>query len=154
MILYYLLNIYLFQFLFGDLKYENIQFLYEVAMSSICPSAIESWGHYIDEARRAKSLIITLDTAPMNELVTENSGILILALKGSDLRTLIHNKYYPNKNSKQFDTFTASQLDMANGIVKALNMSTKERDTLCINAYNQSLNDALIFKKNMKNLLL
>jgi len=43
----------------------------------LCPSIVEGYGHYINEARKVKSLVITTNIAPMNELINENSGVLI-----------------------------------------------------------------------------
>ncbi len=43
----------------------------------LCPSIVEGFGHYINEGRKVKSLVITSDLAPMNELINSDSGILI-----------------------------------------------------------------------------
>ncbi|KAF0684720.1 Aste57867_23321 [Aphanomyces stellatus] len=43
----------------------------------LCPSAMEGFGHYINQARAAGALVVTTDGAPMNEFVDETSGILI-----------------------------------------------------------------------------
>ncbi|GLE06529.1 hypothetical protein PINS_up015855 [Pythium insidiosum] len=43
----------------------------------LCPSVMEGYGHYINQARAAGGLILAPDTPPMNELVTEDSGVLI-----------------------------------------------------------------------------
>ncbi|KAJ0412342.1 hypothetical protein ATCC90586_009532 [Pythium insidiosum] len=43
----------------------------------LCPSATEGFGHYINEARSAGALILTTDVAPMNELVDNDSGVLV-----------------------------------------------------------------------------
>ena len=44
----------------------------------VCPSEAEGFGHYINEARALKAVVITSNTAPMNELVTDKkNGILI-----------------------------------------------------------------------------
>ena len=44
----------------------------------VCPSKTEGFGHYINEARAAKALVIGSNASPMSELVVENeNGILI-----------------------------------------------------------------------------
>ncbi|KAJ0401729.1 hypothetical protein P43SY_003050 [Pythium insidiosum] len=43
----------------------------------LCPSYMEGYGHYINQARAAGGLIVTTNAAPMNELVTPSSGVLV-----------------------------------------------------------------------------
>lgn len=43
----------------------------------MCPSIQEGYGHYMNQARAAKGLIVTTDAAPMNELVNDAMGVLI-----------------------------------------------------------------------------
>lgn len=41
----------------------------------LCPSSYEGFGHYINEARSARAVIITTNAAPMNELVSQDYGL-------------------------------------------------------------------------------
>ena len=43
----------------------------------LCPSETEGFGHYIVEALSVGAIVLTTDAAPMNELVTEERGVLI-----------------------------------------------------------------------------
>lgn len=44
----------------------------------LCPSAREGFGHYINEARAASALVVTVDAAPMHDFVTDGvSGVLL-----------------------------------------------------------------------------
>lgn len=43
----------------------------------LCPSETEGFGHYIVEALSVGAVVLTTDAAPMNELVTEERGVLI-----------------------------------------------------------------------------
>ncbi|KAG1687061.1 hypothetical protein DVH05_005682 [Phytophthora capsici] len=49
----------------------------------LCPSVMEGYGHYINQARSARAFIFTTDVAPMNELITPSSGALIRARTGA-----------------------------------------------------------------------
>ena len=52
----------------------------------VCPSETEGFGHYIMEAMSAKAITITTDAAPMNELVTEDRGLLVKPVGGERMR--------------------------------------------------------------------
>jgi hypothetical protein len=54
---------------FGKLIAESAFFM--------CSSLQEGYGHYINQARSALGFIVTTDAAPMNELITPDSGALI-----------------------------------------------------------------------------
>lgn len=58
---------------------EEQQLLHEqnACMFHICTSLTEGWGHYIVEALSVGAVTLTLDAPPMNELVTNDRGLLI-----------------------------------------------------------------------------
>jgi glycosyltransferase involved in cell wall biosynthesis len=56
----------------------------------ICPSETEGFGHYIMEAMSCKSLVLTTNAAPMNELV-ESNGIYIDVERSEPLRLSVRN---------------------------------------------------------------
>jgi hypothetical protein len=43
----------------------------------LCPSEAEGYGHYIVEALGVGAAVVTIDAAPMNELVTRERGVLV-----------------------------------------------------------------------------
>jgi len=48
----------------------------------LCPSETEGFGHYLVEAMAVGAVVLTLDAAPMNELVTPERGVLVPAGPG------------------------------------------------------------------------
>jgi hypothetical protein len=48
----------------------------------LCLSEAEGWGHYIVEALSIGAVTITLDAAPMNELVQPDRGLLVAGMQG------------------------------------------------------------------------
>ncbi|OQR89660.1 hypothetical protein THRCLA_09646 [Thraustotheca clavata] len=47
------------------------------ASTIICPSKMEGFGHYINQARAAGALVMTTNGSPMNEFIAPDAGILI-----------------------------------------------------------------------------
>jgi hypothetical protein len=56
---------------------EDLNTAQSKILNHICPSIIEGYGHYLNEARAYGAFILTSDYEPMNELVTVESGQLI-----------------------------------------------------------------------------
>ena len=140
------------------LDYSIIQFLQSVAEVHMCPSLIEGWGQYIDEGRRAKAVVLTLDAPPMNELVRNryndaDTGILVKATKGPPMRQLLPpgwTQYFTkNKEYNKFlyTTYKTNINDLYNGISRILKMSPETKRQLGVNALKQSQYDYTTFKK-------
>lgn len=43
----------------------------------LCPSEMEGFGHYLNEALSVGAIVLATDGAPMNELVTQDCGVLL-----------------------------------------------------------------------------
>ena len=134
-------------------EYNVIQFLQSVADVHMCPSLIEGWGQYIDEGRRAKAVVLTLDAPPMNELISDtNTGILVKATKGPTMKQLLPygwTQYFTkNKNYTKFlyTTYKTSINDLYNGITRILKMTPEEKRQLGTHAFKQSQKEYDMFK--------
>ena len=56
---------------------EKIKYLNNYCGIHLCPSLKEGYGHYINESRITKSVVITVDGKPMNELISNETGYLL-----------------------------------------------------------------------------
>ena len=137
-----------------ELDYSIIQFLQSVAGVHICPSLIEGWGQYIDEGRRAKAVVLTLDAPPMNELIKDGTtGILVKASKGPTMRQLLppgwtmfftKDKEY---NKFLYGTYKTNINDLYNSINRIIKMTPESKRQLGINSLKQSQYDYKKFKE-------
>ncbi len=56
---------------------EELRRLQNASWFHLCLSEAEGWGHYIVEALSIGAVTVTLDAAPMNELVRPGRGLLM-----------------------------------------------------------------------------
>jgi glycosyltransferase involved in cell wall biosynthesis len=63
--------------------YEQYLDILSKANVAICISSMEGYAHYINEARFLKTFVITVDAAPMNELVENNVNGYLLTDKSN-----------------------------------------------------------------------
>lgn len=61
----------------GYLLDADLQRLQNAHRFHVCPSETEGFGHYIVEAMSVGAVVVTLDAAPMNEMITPDRGILL-----------------------------------------------------------------------------
>ncbi|HEY0940531.1 MAG TPA: glycosyltransferase [Steroidobacter sp.] len=61
----------------GYLSEEDLLEQQNACMFHVCPSLSEGWGHYIVEAMSVGAVVLTVAAPPMDELVTEERGLLI-----------------------------------------------------------------------------
>lgn len=66
---------------------EHETYFRELAASGIhlCTSAVEGFGHYINESRAMGALVVTLDAPPMNELIRPDFGVLVPTVDSAPL---------------------------------------------------------------------
>jgi hypothetical protein len=102
----------------------------------LCPSIVEGYGHYINEARKLKSLVITSDLAPMNELINDKTGILI---KCDD----------KGKKKNGADLCFIKEESIYKAVKKAMELTNDAKDIMIEGAYNDYISDENYFKTNM-----
>lgn len=105
----------------------------------LCPSIVEGYGHYLNEARKVKSLVITTNLAPMNELITPESGLLI------DCAEI-------GKKSNGADLCFITEDDLVTTVKKAIGMSIEDRKKLIDKAYDDFISDTKYYFRAMGNI--
>lgn len=113
---------------FTDLKSKIV--------GNLCPSIAEGYGHYINEARINKSVIITVDGPPMNELVDDSSGILIPA-----------EEHINEKNFSSLFYFEEKELEKA--VKRYMSMSKDDKIAMGKRSYQRYIEDTYFFKERM-----
>ena len=131
-----------------------IRFLQNIADVHMCPSAIEGWGQYIDEGRRTKSVVLTLDAPPMNELIDVKSGVLVPATKGPSTKQILPPNWtqYLSKFANK-DTYTTNINNMYMKIQDILKMTESEKRKMGETAFAKSKKDYELFERNFIKLL-
>lgn len=64
----------------------------------ICCSEAEGFGHYIQEAKSCRSVVITLDAPPMNNFITSDIGFLVDYRQKKQLKDVLGSKYIMDCN--------------------------------------------------------
>jgi len=129
--------------------------LQTLAAVHVCPSMVEGWGHYIDEGRRTGAVVITLDAAPMNELIDASCGVLVPARPGPAARTYL-SKGWTKNFPADFNPSTViprTIADLAQAISKALLLPTERSAEIGAAAIARSQKDFVTFKDNFTKLL-
>jgi len=126
---------YINQYLDDELlrKYQNYHSVH------LCPSEVEGFGHYIVEAMSCKSLILTTNAAPMNELVTEDRGILV--------------NYHKSKTQRLGIAYYINPSDIETKIDGILGMDNISKKVLGANARDWYLENDRFFKQKIVEIL-
>ena len=125
-------------------KINNIDKLQKTAGCSLCPSSQEGFGHYINESKCNKSIIITTDGKPMNELVKKEYGILINPIKKEKVKTSIEGSY----------TYTLSEEDISKSIIKYIELPLNKKKEMSKKTYKSFNDQTDYFNKSMNKILL
>jgi hypothetical protein len=115
---------------------DLIQILNEKGIH-LCCSETEGYGHYINEARSCKSVVITTDSAPMNEFII-NNDFLIDVDKKLDINECLGERNILSKKSFHYTIEKILKMDN--------NVLIKEGE----NNRNNFLKDKKDFQQNTK----
>jgi len=105
----------------------------------ICTSEFEGFGHYINEARAVKAVILYTDGPPMNEMLDESSGIKI--------KCNVTSLSTPNKVGPASEF---SPKDLEDGMNRLALLGNHDLILMGNNARNMYLHDKTLFENRLK----
>ena len=110
----------------------------------LCPSIVEGYGHYINEARGLGALVVTVDAPPMNELIGPESGVLVPCDR------LVPK---PQSDALPVDMCILDPGSVRSAVERVFRMTTNERAALGKAARKNYCNDTRFFKEKMRCIL-
>lgn len=117
---------------------EEITRLMNTHALHLCPSKVEGFGHYINEARSAEAVIVTTDAPPMNEFVNQKEGM------GFVVKVSRKGKF------QRVDTFEISPEDLYIQLRAVLNLTIEEKKAMGSRARGKYLDDKKKFRETME----
>ena len=126
------------KFMNGFLTDQKLDEIVNSCGIHICPSEHEGFGHYINEARAVKAVVLYSDAPCMNEFFTNNTGIPIKT----------HQKGFINNICPNYETTTT---DIEDAVSKAINTDIATLKKIGEEAREQFIKDGSKFKKTLIN---
>lgn len=117
---------------------DDISICAQQYQNHICPSIVEGYGHYINEARGYSRFIVATDYPPMNEMVTPDSGFLISCSEIVD-----------KKNSPGVKSCVLTVEHFEQEMARALTVPIKKRIQLGAVAHAKYVEDTKFFHQKM-----
>lgn len=124
------------KFMNGFLTDQKLDELVNSSGIHICPSEHEGFGHYINEARAVKAVVLYSDAPCMNEFFTNNTGIPIKT----------HQKGFINNICPNYETTPG---DIEEAVSKAIKTDIPTLKKIGELAREQFIKDEIQFKKNI-----
>lgn len=138
---------------------NNVNFGRMMAESSffLCPSTIEGYGHYINQARSSGGVIITTDAHPMNELIpVPDGGIYVTTKRSTHPDMMLGGGYMGEHGLRGFEDdgliANIAVPDLCEAVSTVLNMSTEQRRSMAERAQLQYHEDTKVFARAMREL--
>lgn len=120
------------------LKNEKLIYFKNYCGIHICTSEKEGYGHYLNEGRIVKAVIITIDGKPMNEFVKNNISGYLISWETEIINEINMSLIYTFNIKSLYDT-----------IVKILNTDKKKLKEFGEMGHNYYLSDSEYFIKNI-----
>ncbi|EEY63694.1 uncharacterized protein PITG_02166 [Phytophthora infestans T30-4] len=142
----------------GMLEPQDFNKLIAESAFFMCPSRIEGYGHYLNQARASGGVVVTTDTPPMNELILSSEmGVLISTESERHPKMLLGGKYEGERGLNDTEgllaTFNSSGL--CNAIQHFVSSTTtKQRAAMGARARQQYHEDTKFFAQSMHKLRL
>lgn len=114
----------------------------------LCVSETEGFGHYINEAKSTKSIVITTQAPPMTELVSEKDGILVMSNNKKKLKDTLGTRFFIDQND--FNQKIEQIIQMSNDQLK--NLGQKARQSFEDNNQQYQIKLKTIFSQIFNNL--
>lgn len=76
---------------------EDYEYFLNSAFIHLCPSLMEGYGHYINEGRCRKAIVLTTNASPMNELITDKKQLIKVEHKIPHHKDHFNNWIYKSK---------------------------------------------------------
>jgi hypothetical protein len=139
----------------GGLSSEDFGRVITEGQFFLCPSFMEGYGHYINQARSSRAFILTTDVVPMNELITPSSGALIRARTGAHGEQFLSGvspKEHALRNVSGLVAFfdAGAVCDAVKDVLE--NTTPKERAARADKALQQYFFDTVFFAEKMQEL--
>jgi glycosyltransferase involved in cell wall biosynthesis len=120
----------------------------------LCPSSIEGFGHYINEGRASGALVLTTDYSPMNELIDEDSGILIAPESAIDAAVLVNRPHLVSDYDFELKAAIISVENIEQAVRAYMTMPQEEKQRRRDNARSRYLAERDGWEKNLSQLFL
>lgn len=120
------------------LSENDLKVIMNSCLFHVCPSEVEGFGHYINEAKSTGAIVLTTNAAPMNELVSKEFGRLVPIT-----RTGVHNLGVTNYISPMELTLIMNDI---------LHLSEKELSLMSGKARQSYLDNDKYFRNKVREL--
>lgn len=123
----------------GEIPYDDFQKWQNEAGIYVVPSAVEGYGHYINEGRQRGAIVITTDAAPMNEMVKD----------GISGRLVDYNSSFVFNSHSKAPYVTIDPNVLAQVVKEVLMLSPEEKAKMGEAGRQQYLEDTKFFEERM-----
>ncbi|GMF50113.1 unnamed protein product [Phytophthora fragariaefolia] len=137
----------------------NLDFGRIMAESSffLCPSSMEGYGHYINQARSSGGVIITTDAHPMNELIpAPEGGIFVKTKRSTHPHMILGGGFEGEHGLRGFENdglvAGTNSEDICSAVDAVLDMSVTAREKMAARAQLQYHEDTKVFARQMREL--